>query len=82
MTSYFRAGSGVFACRHCKRKTRDVGDNGDTGLCADCYDGCGWDNAIQSAEDPERAARYTANRDECFEAAVRKGGKIEGYPRA
>jgi hypothetical protein len=37
--SYFKAGSGVYVCGICKKRTRETGD-GESGcdLCAKCWD--------------------------------------------
>lgn len=44
----FTKGSGMYACRCCKRNTRDTGrgDNEGVQLCADCYDLAGEDNHL------------------------------------
>lgn len=57
----FQKGAAVYVCRSCGKRTRAVGDEinsvsvkGDQGLCADCWDLAGYDNARQ---------------DNCLEAA-------------
>lgn len=50
----FQKGAAVYVCRSCGKRTRAVGDEinsvsvkGDQGLCADCWDLAGYDNARQ-----------------------------------
>lgn len=44
----FARGSGVYACRCCKRKTRQTGrgDNDLVELCVECYELAGEENAL------------------------------------
>ena len=48
----FEKGSGCFVCSCCKKKTRSTGrgDNENVGLCADCYDKAGDDNAVADGQ--------------------------------
>lgn len=60
-TTTFTKGSGVYACRSCERKTRDDG-NGDsvgTGLCTQCFELAGIQNAMQDGETLTEADRST-----------------------
>lgn len=76
----FQRGSAAFECRHCKRLTRDTnGDNGGVRLCEDCYDGCSQENGMNDSADPELKAQYERDMRACFQRAVNKGGKLEGY---
>lgn len=76
----FRRGSAAFECRHCGRLTRDTtGDNGSVTLCEDCYDGCSQQNGMNDSGDPALAAQYERDMRACFQRAVNRGGKIEGY---
>ena len=44
----FAKGSGCYTCSCCKKLTRSTGrgDNENVGLCADCYDRAGDENAV------------------------------------
>lgn len=76
--SHFKARSGVFRCRHCSRSTRDTnGDNGGVRLCEDCYEGSMQENGM--LDGGELAAQYEADMRACYQRAVNKGGKIDGY---
>ncbi len=60
-TTTFTKGSGAYACRSCERNTRDDG-NGDsvgTGLCTQCFDLAGIQNAMQDGEALTEADRST-----------------------
>lgn len=48
----FAKGSGVYVCASCGRSTRATGrgDNEHVGLCAECYDIAGIENAIADGE--------------------------------
>lgn len=49
--SYFRRGSGLFACRCCGYKTRNTGgDNADVKLCRECYDLAGEENHLSDTD--------------------------------
>lgn len=77
---HFKKGSGVFACHHCRRRTRDTtGDNGDVRLCEDCYDGCMYDNGANDSSDADETANLRRIAAAHFQRAVNKGGVIEGY---
>lgn len=78
--THFRRGSGAFRCRHCKRLTRDTnGSNGDLELCDDCSEGFMWDNGGNDTDDAAKKAECFTKADAHFQAAVDKGGVIEGY---
>ena len=49
-TNRFKAGSGCFKCRMCKRNTRDTGDNGSVELCPQCYELAGYENTVLDGE--------------------------------
>lgn len=68
-------GSGIYACRSCKRKTRATGngDNEMVRMCVQCYELAGIDNAYSDGcAEPGylETARYY------FNACVAKGGQI------
>ena len=47
MSKTFKTGSGCYVCADCGKRTRDTGaGEGDVGLCAECYEFGGLDNAI------------------------------------
>ena len=77
---HFKRGSAAFACRNCGRGTRDVnGSNGNARLCEDCEAGSMQENGMLDSSDPELAAQYARDMRACFQRAVDKGGKIDGY---
>ena len=77
--SRFKRGSAVFACIHCTRLTRDTnGDNGRAEMCEDCYEGSMQENGYMNSEGDEREEYKRGMRDH-YQAAVNKGGTIEGY---
>ena len=79
---YFKKFSAAFECRYCGRLTRDVnGSNGSVQMCEDCEQGCMQENGFMDSSDPELKAQYERDMRECFQAAVNKGGTIEGYVR-
>lgn len=81
--SHFKSGygvraGGVFTCRNCTRRTRDVDGNGSCELCPECYQGCCYENGGNDASDPaEKAANFRIS-DEWFRKAIAKGGVIAG----
>lgn len=77
-TNRFTRGSGCYTCRSCGRKTRDTGrgDNEHIGLCAECFDLGGIENAICDS-DGDELDRYR-NEAKRLLAAIRKLG---GTPR-
>ena len=78
--SRFKRGSAVFACIHCTRLTRDTnGDNGKAEMCEDCYEGSMQENGM--LDGGELAAQYEADMRACYQAAVNKGGVIDGYTK-
>lgn len=78
--SYFKKFSAVFACGHCGRRTRDTnGDNGRAGVCEDCHQGFMWNNGGMDASDDQERADCFAQADACFQRAVNRGGRIEGF---
>jgi hypothetical protein len=80
--SHFKRGSGVFTCRHCKRRTRDTdGDNGSVELCADCHQGCMYENGGNDTSDEKERDDCFALADACFQRAVNKGGTINGFSK-
>lgn len=52
--SHFKRGTGVYQCHVCSRQTRATGrgDNENAGLCAQCYELAGIENAISDGDDP------------------------------
>lgn len=77
---YFKKGSAAFNCRNCGRLTRDVdGSNGSVELCEDCNEGCMQENGMLDSSAPELIAQYEKDMRACFQRAVNKGGKIDGY---
>ena len=45
--SRFRAGSGVYTCRLCGKRTRETGEcESGVGLCKRCMDVCGYENMV------------------------------------
>jgi hypothetical protein len=48
----FEAGSGMYQCRCCGRKTRSIGngDNENVRLCVDCFDLAGFENMVSDGE--------------------------------
>lgn len=77
---YFKPGSAAFNCRNCGRLTRDVeGSNGNAQLCVDCNEGFMQENGAADSSDSELIAQYEKGMHECFQKAVNKGGKIDGY---
>ena len=55
MNQRFKRGSAAFKCVHCGRLTRDVnGDNGNVGMCPQCYDGSMQENGYMNSEGAER----------------------------
>ena len=80
--SRFKKGSGVFSCRHCKRRTRDTnGSNGNAELCADCDEGFLYENGGNDTSDAAERATCFARSDAAFNRAVGKDGVIEGFPK-
>jgi hypothetical protein len=67
-----RGGPGVYACRVCKRNTRDTGVTAiGSELCAECYELAGLENAmldgcLTEADYPEVKS--------LFETAIKRGG--------
>lgn len=54
----FAKGSGVYTCRCCERRTRDTGGDGSSvGLCDQCYELSGYENAIEDGNDSELSKR-------------------------
>lgn len=47
----FTRGTGVFQCRKCARKTREVGDGASAGMCDDCYELCVFENRADNQAD-------------------------------
>jgi hypothetical protein len=79
--SKFKRGSAAFKCIHCARLTRDTnGDNGRAKMCEDCYEGSMQENGYMNSEDAERD-QYKASMRACYQAAVNKGGVIDGYTK-
>ncbi len=58
----FQRGSGCYTCSSCKKKTRATGrgDNEHAGLCAECYDRAGDENAVSDGlmTEQEFASRW------------------------
>jgi hypothetical protein len=78
MNSRFKAGSALFECIHCGRRTRDTnGDNGKAEMCEDCYEGSMQENG--ALDGGAEAAQYEADMRACYQRAVDKGGVIAGY---
>lgn len=69
----FTKGSAVYTCRCCGRRTRQTGrgDNENTGLCAECYDLAGEENALS---DTGEFYANPANVLELIQAVADKGG--------
>jgi len=73
---YGLEGGGAYACRNCKRRTRDVDGNGSVELCPECYQGCCYENGGNDASDPVEKAENFRISDEWFAKAKAKGGVI------
>lgn len=71
----FTKGNSVYTCGCCKRKTRQTGrgDNENVGLCAECYDLGGIENAIS---DCGTTPELEAEAAELRAAIVAKGGVL------
>jgi hypothetical protein len=73
--SRFQRGTGVYQCQACKRSTRATGgDNHQVGLCEECYEIAGLENAINDHGDPngQHAKDIAALKQRC----IAKGGKL------
>lgn len=46
MKTQFQRGSGCFTCRSCKKRTRDVADNGSCLLCPLCFERSSCENSL------------------------------------
>lgn len=78
--SHFKQRSAVFSCRRCGRLTRDVnGSNGSVQMCEDCEQGSMWENGAYDTDEEAKQADCYKRADEYFQAAVNKGGTIEGF---
>lgn len=79
--SKFQRGASTFICRVCTRRTRDVGDNGSTRTCQDCFDLSGLSNEISDGfyTDGERAGRVAENVTKRLVALLEKGGKLDPW---
>lgn len=75
----FAVGSGCYVCGVCGRKTRDVGDPSaaDLRLCYECHEVAGIENEQSDWGDED--GKLQAEIDGLNQAAVDKGGVIEGY---
>jgi hypothetical protein len=60
MIGKFRRGETTYVCHCCKKLTRNTGDEGGAGLCADCYDLAGIQNGM-SDNGPDWLAEEAAN---------------------
>ena len=59
----FRKGSGVFTCRVCDYKTRDIGeDNTEVRLCFECYELAVMEIRVQNGEPLTEAQRKQVER--------------------
>jgi hypothetical protein len=73
----FAKGSGCFTCAGCKRQTRSTGDNGYSGLCPECYEIAGQENALSdNGPDWAYAANATAEIERLKAACRAKGGQL------
>lgn len=71
----FERGSGCYTCQNCKRKTRSTGrgDNENVGLCEECYEMAGIDNAFADGQGtPEMRAEWHRLKAAC----IAKGGTL------
>lgn len=83
----FQRGSGCYACRVCKRQTRDTGDNGGVELCPPCYELAGIENTLMDApeswpENPSEEqkavwARYEEEINEHLQTLKKNGVDVE-----
>lgn len=74
----FTRGSGCYACRVCKRKTRDDGHGDSAGvrLCTQCYELAGIENEISDGwRDPNHATRIA----DIIAELVAKGGNAGSW---
>lgn len=71
----FQRGSGVYTCEICGRKTRSTGrgDNEHMGLCAECFDLCGYENMIYDGHEIGPVSVLEINQ--LYRAIITKGGK-------
>jgi hypothetical protein len=78
--SRFARGTGVYACNVCTRKTRATGgDNHTVGLCEECYEMAGLENALSdnhSTWSPEEIAKCEAEIARLKAVCIAKGGKL------
>lgn len=75
-TNRFARGSGMYVCDCCGRKTRSTGcgDNENAGLCAECYDLAGIENAISDGGHDENDLVVGA---QLYKAIIEKGGQYD-----
>jgi hypothetical protein len=78
--SRFARGTGVYTCSSCKRQTRATGgDNHSVGLCEECYDIAGQENALSDNEGfwtPEEVQKCEAEIARLKALCIQKGGKL------
>lgn len=74
--SRFAVGSGVYACKCCKRNTRATGrgDNENVGLCAECFDLAGEENSLSDTGEFYESKAFVLDLIAAVEA---KGGNAE-----
>lgn len=79
----FEPGAAVYTCRACGKRTRAVGDEinsisfkGDQGLCADCWDLAGYDNARQDGCLEESSFKFVVG---IFEYVAKNGKSAAAY---
>lgn len=77
-TNRFARGSGVYACRVCKRNTRSTGrgDNEHVRLCAECFDLSGIENAVLDGDD---VRKYADEIRSLYAAITQLGGNAKSF---
>jgi hypothetical protein len=63
VSNRFTEGTGMYACRHCGRNTRDTGrgDNDGVKLCTQCYDLAGYENLLMDSKVLSDSDKHAVN---------------------